>query len=83
MKNKDTVLVISNQVVLKNSKVNWPDLNYPNSGQTILRTVQNIDYENLSIQLDGVDGPIFKHADLPDKVGFYELVVKETAKTRK
>jgi len=68
------ILVVSNQVVSKNSKINWPDLNYPNSGQTILRTIHNIDYESLAIQLDGADGPWFHFTDLPAGVGFYEKV---------
>jgi hypothetical protein len=82
MKNENTVLIISGQVVSKNSKVNWPDLNYPNSGQTILRTVHNVDYDALSIHLDGVDGPIFKHNELPEGVGFFKLVEKKNKNSK-
>jgi hypothetical protein len=73
MKN-ELILVISGQVVLKNSKINWPDLNYPNSGLTILRTIHDIDYEVLKIQLDGVDGPWFDTWSFPNGVGFYKKV---------
>lgn len=65
------VLIVSSKVVQKNSKIDWPDLNYPGSGQTILRTIHCIDHDNLSIQLDGADGPWFKSSSLPEGVGFY------------
>jgi len=71
------LLVVSGIVAYKNSKINWPDLNYPNSGQTILRTIHDIDYTNYKIQLDGTDGPWFgqKTANpLPDEVGFFKRV---------
>ena len=68
----DIILVVSSQVVAKNSKINWPDLNYPNSGQTILRTVHDVDYENLKIRLDSADGPVFHASDFPNGVGFYK-----------
>ena len=73
---KETILVISGQVVSKNAKINWPDLNFPNSGQTILRTLHNVDFEKLSIQLDGEDGPTFDAVHFPKGVGFYEKVIK-------
>ena len=72
----DIVLVVSNQVVGKSSKINWPDLNYPNSGQTILRTVYDVDYDNLKIRLDSEDGPVFDINDFPNGVGFYKKLVK-------
>jgi hypothetical protein len=68
---KDIVLIISGKMVLKNSKIDWPDMNYPGSGQTILRTIHNIDTEKLKIQLDGADGPWFYFDNLPEGVGFY------------
>lgn len=68
-----TILVVSSQVVLNNSKVNWPDLNYPDSGQTILRTIHNIDFDKKTIQLDGSTGPVFRAKDFPDGVGFYKI----------
>jgi hypothetical protein len=73
MKNKktETILVVSKQVALCNSKINWPDMNYPGSGETILRIVYNIDYDKLRIQLDGEDGPWFENDELPIGVGFY------------
>jgi len=67
-----TILVVSNQVVSNNSKINWPDLNYPGSGQTILRTLHRIDYETHSMQLDDSNGPIFNIDTLPLGVGFYK-----------
>jgi hypothetical protein len=70
------ILVVSNQVVQQNSKINWPDLNYPNSGQTILRTIYKVDYEKLKIQLDSADGPWFDSYHFPEGVGFYSKVVK-------
>ena len=73
---KDIILVISGQVVKQNSKINWPDLNYPNSGQTILRTIHKVDYDNLCIQLDGADGPWFDAYRFPEGVGFYSKVKK-------
>jgi len=81
----EIVLVVSGQTVSKNSKINWPDLNYPNSGQTILRTVFFVDYTQLKIQLDSSDGPWFDTSDLPKGVGFYQKLVKsvESKKTKK
>jgi len=70
-KNPETIFVASKQVVLNNSKINWPDLNYPGSGQTILRIVYKIDYEKLRVQLDGEDGAWFNNNELPQGVGFY------------
>lgn len=57
-----------------NSKIDWPDLNYPGSGQTILRTIHNIDYVDMKVQLDGSTGPWFYKDNLPEDVGFYKLV---------
>lgn len=73
MKN-ELILVVSNQVVMKNSKINWPDLNYPNSGLTILRTIHDVDYEMLKIQLDGADGPWFNSQNFPNGVGFFKKI---------
>ena len=70
------ILVVSSQVVQQNSKINWPDLNYPNSGQTILRTIHKVDYDALKIQLDGADGPWFDAHHFPEGVGFYSKVKK-------
>ena len=73
--NKQTpVLIVSSKLVLKNSKIDWPDLNYPGTGQTILRTIHDIDYDLLKLQLDGMDGPWFGNTSLPDGVGFYTKV---------
>jgi hypothetical protein len=75
MKNKQpSVLIVSGKVVLKNSKIDWPDLNYPNTGQTILRTLHDIDYDGLQIQLDGSDGPWFTVKTFPEGVGFYTKI---------
>lgn len=71
---KETILVISGQVVSKNSKINWPDLNYPGTGLTILRTLHNIDYENLWFQLDNESGPIFKNGEFPKGVNFFTAI---------
>ena len=71
---RDTVLLISGKVAMYNSKIDWPDLNYPGSGQTILRTLHNIDYVNMKVQLDGSTGPWFYKDNLPEGVGFYKLV---------
>jgi hypothetical protein len=73
---ENPILVVSGQVVQKNSKINWPDLNYPNSGQTILRTIHNVDYEFLKIQLDGAEGPWFDAYHFPEGVGFYSKIIK-------
>jgi hypothetical protein len=70
------ILVVSGQVVSNNSKINWPDLNFPGSGQTILRYLHYIDYENLSIQLDGAEGPVFLYERLPEGVAFYSKTIK-------
>ena len=75
MKN-EIILVVSSQVVGKNSKINWPDLNYPNSGQTILRSIHDVDYENLTIRLDSADGPVFDAYNFPTGVGFYQKIKK-------
>jgi len=69
---KAAILVISGQVVRDNSKINWPDLNYPDSGQTILRYLHKIDYDNLKIQLDGEEGPWFKTSNFPSGVAFFK-----------
>lgn len=75
MKIKQTpVLIVSNKIVLKNSKIDWPDLNYPGTGQTILRTIHAIDYEGLRVQLDGPEGPWFGSKTLPEGVGFYNKI---------
>jgi hypothetical protein len=71
---KQTILVISGKVVQKNSKIDWPDLNYPGSGQTILRVVHDIDYTNLKLQLDSETGPWFSNSNLPEGVRFYECL---------
>lgn len=76
---KNKVLVVSNKIVQKNSKIDWPDLNYPGTGQTILRTIHAIDYDSLSLQLDGPDGPWFAARtksipNLPEGVAFYSKV---------
>lgn len=65
------ILVISGKVVNKNSKIDWPDLNYPNSGQTILRTLHDIDYVNMKLQLDSAEGPWFTSGKLPEGTAFY------------
>jgi len=67
----DTILVISGKVVYKNAKIDWPDLNYPGSGQTILRTIHDIDYVMRKVQLDGKDGPWFNVDTLPEGAHFY------------
>lgn len=74
--NKEKVLLISGQVANQNGKVNFPDLNYPNTNQTILRYLHKIDYETLTIQLDGEDGPTFSAQNFPKGVGFYEKIIK-------
>lgn len=74
--NQDIILIVSNQIANKNSKVNWPDMNYPNSGDTILRTINDIDFEFLTVRLDSVDGPVFDSKHFPNGVGFYQKIVK-------
>ena len=73
MKN-NTIFVVSGQVVNSNSKINWPDLNYPNSNQTVLRTLHLVDYKNYRIQLDGVDGPWFEKQQLPQGAYFCKQI---------
>jgi hypothetical protein len=68
---KEIIFVTSGQVVYENSKINWPDLNRPNSGETTLRYLHTVDYDNKRIQLDGCDGPVFENGQLPAGVGFY------------
>ena len=74
------ILVVSSKVVLKNSKIDWPDLNYPGSNLTILRTIHDIDYTNLKVQLDGADGPWFENDKLPVGVGFFQPVNSQKTK---
>ena len=71
---KDLVLVVSSRVVRKNTKLDWPDLNYPGSGQTILRTLHDVDYTNMKLQLDDAAGPWFTSGKLPDGVAFYRKI---------
>lgn len=73
MKNK-VIFVVSSQVVNSNSKINWPDMNYPDSGKTVLRTLHLVDLENKRIQLDDADGPWFENSQLPSGVGFYKKI---------
>lgn len=68
---KQTILVVSSKVVQKNSKIDWPDLNYPGSGQTILRVVHDIDHVALKVQLDSEQGPWFSNNNLPEGAGFF------------
>jgi len=70
----ENILVISSQVVTNNSKINWPDLNYPGSGQTVLRTLHKVNYEDKWIQLDHATGPVIQNKDLPIGTGFYTKV---------
>ncbi len=71
---KNVIFVVSNQVVNSNSKINWPDLNYPGSTETILRTLHLVDLENKRIQLDDTDGPWFENSQLPKGAGFYKKI---------
>jgi len=70
----ETILIVSGQVVSNNSKINWPDLNYPGSGLTILRTIHKISYLEKWVQLDASTGPIFESKDLPPGVSFYKKI---------
>lgn len=71
---EELVLVVSSKVVHKNAKIDWPDLNYPGTGQTILRTLHDVDYVNLKLQLDSEEGPWFTSGKLPEGVAFYRKV---------
>ena len=71
-KTNNIVLVICNKVVHQNAKIDWPDLNYPGTCQTILRTVHRVDYDQQKLQLDGEDGPWFNNKNFPDNVGFFK-----------
>ena len=73
---QQVIFVVSGQTVLSNAKINWPDLNFPGSGQTILRYLHHVDFDKLIIQLDGEDGPVFEAKDLPAGVGFYKKITK-------
>jgi hypothetical protein len=68
---REKIFVVNTQVATCNSKVNWPDMNYPGSGDTILRIVHEIDYDNNQIRLDGETGPLFSSKNFPEGVGFY------------
>jgi hypothetical protein len=70
------VLVISNRVVGDNSKVDFPDLNFPGKNETILRYLHKINYEDMTVQMDGEDGPWFTQDTLPQTSGFFERVTK-------
>ena len=72
MTHKDKVLIINSKVVLPNSKIDWPDMNYPGTGSTILRIVHEIDYKNNTFRLDGERGPIFTPNNFPENVNFYK-----------
>lgn len=73
---QNAIFVVSGQAVHSNAKINWPDLNFPGSGQTILRCLHRVDYDKLSIQLDDENGPTFEAKDLPQGVGFYKKITK-------
>jgi len=70
---QNLILVISGRVVFKNSKIDWPDLNYPGTGQTIPRSIHDVDYKERKFQLDGSEGPWFNLSNFPEGVGFYTL----------
>jgi hypothetical protein len=70
----NVIFVVSSQVVSNNSKVNWPDSNYPGTCETILRTLHMVDYEGKRIQLDGADSPWIKKDQLPARTGFYKKI---------
>ena len=72
MQSKEKIFVVNNQVVLPGSKINWPDLNYPGSGDTILRIVFDINYKDNEICLDSETGPIFGVKNFPEGVGFFK-----------
>lgn len=72
MQTKDKLLVVNGKVVLPNSKVDWPDMNYPGMGATILRIVHEIDYKNNTVRLDDENGPLLTQNKLPEGVGFYK-----------
>ena len=72
MENKDKIFVVNAQVASCNSKVNWPDMNYPGSGDTILRIVHEIDFKNNEVRLDNETGPVFSSKNFPEGVGFYK-----------
>lgn len=75
MSAKNIVFVVSSRIVNTSSKIDWPDLNYPGTGQTILRYLHLVDYEKLKIQLDGETGPWFEKHQLPEGTGFYSKIV--------
>lgn len=70
--NSDVVFIASQQVVGNNSKVNWPDLNYPGSNLTVLRYLHAVDYEKLRVKLDSVDSPWIEKDNLPFGTGFFK-----------
>jgi hypothetical protein len=74
----EKILVISGKVALDNSIVDWPNANFPDTNQTILRTVFKINYEKSTVQLDGECGPTFgtKSCPFPENVGFYTKTTK-------
>jgi hypothetical protein len=72
MINKDKILVINGKVVLPNSKIDWPDMNYPGTGATILRVVHEIDYKNNTFRMDGEKGPVYSENNFPECVNFYK-----------
>lgn len=69
---KDKLLVVNGRIVLPNSKIDWPDMNYPGTGATILRIVHEIDYENNTIRLDEEVGPLLTQNNFPEGVAFYK-----------
>ena len=71
---KDTIFVVSRRVSDNGSKVDWPDQNWPETNETILRTLYKVDYVELEIQLDGEGGPIIKNKQLPKNAGFYKKI---------
>lgn len=71
-KMRDKIFVVNNKVVLPNSKIDWPDMNYPDSGDTILRIVHEIDYKANQIRLDGENGLLLTSNKFPEGVGFYK-----------
>lgn len=73
---QEVLFISCGQVVYPNSKINWPDLNRPGSGDTTLRYLHQVDYDTLTIQLDGADGPCYTNAQLPQGTGFFKRTTK-------
>jgi hypothetical protein len=67
---KQPLLLVCGSVALKDTKVGWPDMNFPGEEKFMDRLIYDIDYTEFRVQLDGPEGPWFHKSEFPEGVLF-------------